>query len=262
MHPIATKALPKEINIDGMMRPAHSHFYLLCVLPDLNGLGSKPPVDRKELSSLVFESGGPTDIVQTLLLSDDLHQREAVLAGETDPGDADMSVLSLEQAKAEAPLPDFLIPEREEESDSAIRAIAVDPIWQNYFQYASGVARIASSQFLQAWVGFEVGIRNALAKARARALELDPGPYVVAEALGDPESSFENVLGDWMAASNPLEALEILDRARWDWVAEHERWYSFSDDEVAAYAVKLMLLHRWQRISAGHNKEKHSQTSS
>jgi hypothetical protein len=101
---------------------------------------------------------------------------------------------------------------------------------------------------LAAWVGFEVGLRNATAKARAEALELDPGNYMVTPELVDPEIRFDNILGDWIAASNPLDGFRVMDRARWNWLTENERWYSFSDDEVAAYTAKLMLLHRWHRI--------------
>ena len=50
--------------------------------------------------------------------------------------------------------------------------------------------------------------------------------------------------------ANLANALEALDRARWDWVTEREAWYSFSDDEVAAYAAKIIILHRWRRITA------------
>ena len=225
------------------------HFYLLCVLPDLKPLGSIPPVKKQELLAVVTESKGPVDVVRTLLLSDDLLQREAVLSGEIEPDQVDLAILSLPQAKDEQPLPYFLAPEQEDEIEGFINPIAVDRIWQRYFHHAAKIARFNRTRFLTAWVKFEVGLRNALAKARSEALELDPGPYLVAAELGDPDTPFGDILDEWVAASNPLTALEALDRVRWRWLIEHERWYSFSDDEVAAYTAKLMLLHRWHRIS-------------
>jgi hypothetical protein len=187
--------------------------------------------------------------VQALLLGDDLLQREAVLSGERQPDPADLAVFSLQQAKDEEPLPRFLKPEREDPGASSDNPIAVDPIWKNYFQYAIEIGRSAHSPFLQDWVRFEVGVRNALARLRAGALDLDPGPYMVAQELGHPEFPFESILADWTAAPNPLKALEALDRARWNWVTEREGWYSFRDDEVTAYTVKTILLHRWRRLT-------------
>jgi len=225
------------------------HFYLLCVLPDLKPLGSVPPINKQELLAVVTESGGPTDVVRVLLLSDDLLQREAVLAGEVEPDHADLAVLSLKDAKDEQSLPLFLEPEQEDDPEASRTLIAVDRVWRRYFHHAAKIARMTHTHFLATWAGFEVGLRNAMAKARAEALELDPGDYMVAPELADPEIPFDHIVAEWTAASNPLKGLKVLDRARWDWLTEHERWYSFSDDEVAAYTAKLMLLHRWHRTS-------------
>jgi hypothetical protein len=224
------------------------HFYLLCVLPDLKPFGSVPPISKPELLAVVTESGGPTDVVRALLLSDDLLQREAVLAGEVEMDQADPVVLSLKETNDEQSLPLFLEPEQEDEPEASGILIAVDRVWRRYFYHAAKIARMTHTHFLATWVGFEVGLRNATAKARAEALELDPAHYMVAPELADPEIRFDNILADWIAASNPLNGAKILDRVRWEWLTEHERWYSFSDDEIAAYTAKLMLLHRWHKI--------------
>jgi hypothetical protein len=225
------------------------NFYLLCVLPDLKLFGSVPPIAKQELLAVVTESGGPADVVRTLLLSDDLLQREAVLVGEVEPDQADLTIFSLQEANDERFLPVLWAPAQEDEPEDSRILIAADRIWRRYFNHAAEIARRTHTNFLAAWVGFEVGLRNAAAKARAEALELDPGNYVVAPELADPEIRFDNILGDWIAASNPLDGFRVMDRARWEWLTDHERWYSFSDDEIAAYTAKLMLLHRWYRIS-------------
>jgi hypothetical protein len=225
------------------------HFYLLCMLPGLGDWGSVPPVSKQNLLTVVTESEGPVDIVQALLLSEDLLQREAVLAGEREPGRADLAVLSLKQANDEEPLPLFLRTDRKEAGGSSDYPVAADSIWHNYFQHAFETGRLYRTPFLQAWVGFEVGMRNALTGIRAEALNLDPGPYMVAQELGDPEFPFESIVADWTAALNPLEAHKVLEKARWNWVTEHEGWYRFSNDEVAAYTVKTMILHRWREIA-------------
>ena len=223
-------------------------FFLLCVLPDFKSFGSVPPINKQELLAIVTESGGPADIVRALLLSDDLLQREAVLAGEVELDHAELAVLSLQEANDEHFLPVFLTPAQKDEPEDSRILIAGDRIWRRYFHHAARIARRTQTPFLTAWIGFEVGLRNATAKVRAEALELDPEHYTVAPELADPQIRFDNILADWIAASNTLNGLKVLDRARWDWLTEHERWYSFSDDEVSAYTAKLMLLHRWHRI--------------
>ena len=225
------------------------HFYLMCVLPVLESFGSIPPINKQDLLDIVTESDGPANVLKALLLSDDLLVREAVFAGEIEPDQADLTVLSLEQANNEQSLPPYLEPEPEDETEASGTPIAVDRIWRHYFHYAAKIARRTRTRFLAAWVGFEVGLRNALAGARAQALELDPEPYMVAPELAHPDISFDHIPAQWAAASNPIEALEVLDRVRWNWLTEHEQWYSFGDDEVAAYTAKLMLLHRWRRMS-------------
>lgn len=230
---------------------AKKHFYLLCILPGLDSLGNIPPVNKQELLSLVRESGGPVEVVQTMLLRDDLLQKEAVLSGQIEPEQAELAVLSLQQVKDEELMPDFMITEQGDEMETAVNPIPADRMWRRYFHHTAEVAQVARSPFLRAWAGFEVGLRNALAKTRAEALELKPGPYLVAPELGDTEFHFDDILISWTSASNPLEALEVLDRARWQWITEHEPWYHFNDNEVAAYTAKLMILHRSQRITAG-----------
>ena len=102
----------------------------------------------------------------------------------------------------------------------------------------------ASSQ----WCRHEVGLRNALAAARAKALQLEPGDYLVAAEMGQAERDFDAVISEWSGASNPLDGLKVLDNERWDWISYNDTWFSFSQDEVAAYAAKLMLQNRWQRL--------------
>jgi hypothetical protein len=160
-----------------------------------------------------------------------------------------MAILSLAGSEKEPRLPAFFIPpESQEQSEISGARSAVDLVWQRYFLHAKKVALGRNSRFLASWVGFEVGLRNALAAARAEALDLDPAAYRISPELGDPDISYDQALDDWSSRSNPLEALEGLDRARWNWLSGQEPWYSFSDDEVACYTAKLLLLHRWRRI--------------
>lgn len=178
-----------------------------------------------------------------MLVGDDLLQRQAVLAGEIDqPSPA---VLSIEQLTEQAPLPDYLaVPD-----DDRRPAAEDDLLWETYFRYVADVACSYRSRFLADWTGFEVGLRNAVAASRARLLELDAQSYLVATDLADDRTDFAAVVNEWSAAATPLAGLRVLDEARWAWLGEHDAWFTFRDDELAAYAVRVMLLTRWRRLS-------------
>lgn len=228
---------------------ARNHFYLLSRLPDAAPFGNKPPVGKQALLSLVRESDGPAELVETVLLCDDLIQREAVLCGEIKPEQADIAVLSLSGSETEPPLPSFLAPPETDSEAAENGAPSVDRIWDRYFYHAAKTAKKTRSRFLALWVAYEVGLRNVLATVRAEALKLDPAFYRVAQDLTDTDIAFDDALKAWSAASNPLEAYEALDKIRWRWISDQAPLYRFNDDEVTAYAAKLMLLIRWDRIS-------------
>ncbi len=221
--------------------------YLLSALPGVEALGSVPPMSKQDLLERVRASNGPVDSVECLLLGDDLIQHSALLAGEIQPNQAELAVLDLSSEGAGAALPKGLVWDSGEEGRASER-VAVDGLWSRYFQYAQNLATRVGSPFVRSWVGFEVGMRNALCIARAHALELDPTSYLVAPHLAQTEADYATALTAWSAASDPLDALEILDKCRWDWLQEYGRWYSFGADEIEAYTVQLILLHRWRRM--------------
>jgi len=226
---------------------AGQHYYLLSALPALGELGSAPPLMRQDFAEAVAEAGGPVAVIRAILLSDDLMQRQAVLAGELDAGDLDLAFLTPGEAQGEAPLPAELAAEEDGERPDTPRATQ-DAVWAAYFAHADEVARRTGSAFLRAWVGHEVALRNALAAERAKTLGLDPNDYVIAPALTDAEAELGDAVADWSAAETPLAGLRTLDQARWEWLRQREAWFSFGDGELAVYAARLVLLHRWRRL--------------
>ena len=229
------------------MNIVYRNDYLLSTLPALEPIGSIPPMSKSELLERIIDSNGPARSVEMILLSDDLIQYEAFLSEETDQDKIDLAVLSLEKAENEPVLPEFLLPE-EENQEKEDKRLAVDGLWSRYFRYAESVAKHNHSSFLKAWIGFEVGLRNALTAARSQVLELDPEAYLVTPELADTDMDYSNTISSWSSASTPLAALEVLDKIRWEWLEEHGNWYSSSDDEIEVYAAKLILLHHWRRI--------------
>lgn len=223
-----------------------THYFLITSLPPLGDLGSAPPLDARQLLEHVAEADGPRTLIEALFLGDDLVQREALLAGETEQ--VAPAVLSGRQLRDEEPLPAYLT---SPEGTPAELRVAADAVWSAYYHHAANVARERSSVFLARWVRFEVALRNGLAAARAKQLGLEVEPYLVAGDLGGDADDAAPVVNEWAAAAtgDPLAAARALDNARWTWLTENEQWFSFGDDELAAYAAKLMLLHRWHRLT-------------
>ncbi len=233
---------------------AGENYFLITALPSPPELGGAGAMTAGELIEHVGESTGPRSLIEAIFLADDLLQRDAFLAGELDQPTP--AVLVGEQVRDEAPLPEYLAAEV---GESQSGRIATDSLWSAYYRYAAGIAARTHSAFLAAWIAHEVGLRNALVEARAKALSLEPGDYLVAIDLGDPHEDFAAVVSEWSAAGDPLAGLRVLDTARWRWLDEHDAWFSFADDELAAYAARLMLLNRWRRLTAEQAPPKNSQ---
>jgi hypothetical protein len=215
--------------------------YLLSFLPGLDVLAQKPPMSPAEfldrLDSPTLRRGA-----EAIFLADDLLQRDAVLAG--DPAEPEPAVLNELQLTGEMPLPEE-ITARQEESPGSVEA---DALWVAYFRYAAALAETLHSPFLREWVRFEVGLRNALAEARADALGLESARYMVAEDLGDGPAGFAPTVAEWAQARNPMDAQRVLDRARWAWLDANDQYFTFANAELLAYAARLLLCRRWFRL--------------
>ena len=223
--------------------------YLLSSLTGLDTLGSASPVSKEGFLDRVVDARGPAETVEMVLLSDDLAQRESLLCGEIASDQTDFAVLAMGLGdNVTVPLPHYLRADDSAESTGNPR-VTVDALWARYFRHGLKVAIRCRSPFLKAWVGFEVGLRNALSMARAQSLDLDATAYLVAPELGCEQTDFSSVLTAWSAAPDPLAAMDALDKARWAWLEDKGQWYSFKADEIEAYAAKLILLQRWRRLA-------------
>ena len=219
---------------------AGRNYYMVTALPSLGQLGTTPPLTIASMLEHVAHRPIARVLVETLFLADDLLQRDAMLAGELEQ--AQPAVLTNPQLSDEQPLPAYLAaPEQ-----ATPRRVAADAVWADYFQHAADVAKRTGCRFLGKWVGFEVALRNALVAERAKALDLDVHEYLVEPQLA-AEADLATTINEWAAAPNPLAGMKVLDQARWRWLNDNDAWYSFVDDELAAYAARLMLLHRWDR---------------
>ena len=225
-----------------------ARYYYISTLPALSDLGTSPSMGLADLLEHVEENRTWREQLEGLVLLDDLLQREALLAGETD--DVEPSVLSFQQVRGEAPLPKALEASEDADELSAAdqpTALETDLLWDRYFRYVHALGRSRRSRFLVQWVRFEVTLRNALATARARRLGLDESGYLVAPDLAQSDEDLSLLLSEWEAAPTPLAGLRVVIRARWSWLDQHDAWFSFSVDELLAYAARVMLLKQWRR---------------
>jgi hypothetical protein len=217
-----------------------ANYYLLTSLPPLDEPGAPPPLSAAELRAHAAHSNA-APLVDVVLLADDLRQRQALLAGEL--SDVGGAVLTSGQISGEQPLPG---PLAVAEAPPRPR-LADDLLWEAYWRHAARVAQRHHSRFLGGWVRVEVALRNSLAVARAQALGESAEGREVAPELGGGEVVVQEGVTAWTGADDPLAGWRSLLLARWRWTTSEERRFSFSRDEVAAYAVKLLLLRDWHR---------------
>lgn len=221
------------------------YYYFATSLPSLPPLGERPPLTRAELRERAAGQEGLAAVVDAVLLQDDLLQRQSYLAGEIEA--VAPAVLTEEQARGEAPLPE---PLQAGEGESAGAAVGDDSVWGAYYRYVVDVAAASGCDFLRIWVGFEVALRNALVALRAKTLRLNAEDYRVAPELGDDAVADLRSLTDrWQQADNLLEAQRALDQGRMEWLAESGGWFGFAADEAAAYAAGLQIVARWDRLA-------------
>ena len=238
-------------------------YYYITSLPSLGVLGSKPPIDFAELREYLADVPSQRQLVDCLLLLDDLLQREAYLAKERQ--EVAPSVLTEKQVRGESPLPEFLLPTTSQEPDETLPAQSsssrhsapvdtpkkrcpADILWEAYFRHVLRVAQQSRCSFLTDWVHHEVALRNAMVSSRAKRLGLDETDYLVLADLANVDEALTPLVSDWENAPTPLAGYRALIRVRWDWLAENDRHFTFHNDELAAYALRLMLLEQWHRV--------------
>jgi hypothetical protein len=221
------------------------NYYALSSLPTLDPPGAPPPLSLVDLPERV-PPGRSRRLVSAVLLADDLQQREAWLAGELRTPEP--AVLTLAQLRGDQPLPGGVSAERAEDDAGLLPA---DALWGAYARHVAALARALRCSLLGEWIATEIALRNALAERRARALRLDPPRYLVAQEIEEGGLEEEAAVRAWVEAPDPLAALRALLLARWRWIGRRDRRFTFRDEEFLAYAVRLVILHRWRRAGAG-----------
>lgn len=217
--------------------------YFLTALPPLPEPGQPVGITVAELLERVADRPSARQRVETVLLMRDLSLWQQALSGSRPR--IEPVVLTPEQINGVAPLPDSLAGERAEAN--APRNV-VDAVWERYVRYVSDVARALQSTFLDEWIGFEVALRNAVATERSRILEIEAAPYLIAADLERADGDLTDVIANWLSTGDPLAGERAGDTWRLTWLDAHDAAFTFSDDEFAAYAARLVILERWENI--------------
>jgi len=230
------------------------NYYYLSYLPSIDRLGQPVEIDCSELLQLLTSGGVLTragKICRAIILSGDLMLRESIIAGQID--EAAPSTLTQKQVSGEEPLPEYIVGQDNRDKSGAL---LTDTVWAGYFTFAAQTASGTRSRFLQNWVRYEVSLRNAIAAKRAEILGLEASDYIVASELGGLDMSSEVSRWSEAKSKNPLEEQKALDLARWEWLEQNGRYFSFSDDEIASYSARLAVSGRWAKLELGNRKAK------
>jgi hypothetical protein len=104
---------------------------------------------------------------------------------------------------------------------------------------------------LRKFRNFETALRNELVRIRASRRRVDPAKYL--RPQDEDGIATNHVAINAYRAASPLESERMLDQARWRALDELTIGRYFDIDALVAYAVKLSILEKWERIEKGNS---------
>jgi hypothetical protein len=106
---------------------------------------------------------------------------------------------------------------------------------------------------LKAWIAFEVGLRNELAKVRASRRKIDPAGYL--RSGGSDDTRLYHIAMNSHRILPIVESEKFLDQARWNRLDELAFGHYFDLDALIVYALKLKILWRWEKFARADKQE-------
>lgn len=100
---------------------------------------------------------------------------------------------------------------------------------------------------LNCWYEFDTALRNELAKLRAVRKRVDPVKYLRRD--GYYQLSIVHLAMNAQRSPSLIEAEKMLDQGRWQMLEDLNFGHYFDIDSLIIYALKLLLLGRWERIN-------------
>lgn len=101
---------------------------------------------------------------------------------------------------------------------------------------------------LKKWRDFDTRLRNELVKVRAVHKHLDASKYL--RDYEYPDISLGHLALSVYRNPSILDGERMLDEARWRFLDELAFGHYFDLDFLIIYALKLLILERWEKISA------------
>jgi hypothetical protein len=221
------------------------YYRLLAMVPPLPEAPESPPLPLETLVELLYQDMAEADrpLAASLLGFLDCRNLEALLQGH-DVFDerAPLSRVALEE-KQDLPeyLAEFLAAH---ESGSISDEYPFDALWRAYFTHLVETADLARSTFLREWAGYEISLRDALARQRAEALG-EKGDMRVSGVPSDDGENHAALLSTLAEASNPMERERLLDTARLAKIESIAGIDPFSTDAALSYLAAILILDRW-----------------
>lgn len=106
---------------------------------------------------------------------------------------------------------------------------------------------------LKKWHEFERALKNELVKIRAGRKRVDPYKYLRHDGYPEPRL-YQAALQAYRNPS-PLDGEKALDQERWRFLDELSQGHYFDLDLLIIYALKLLILRKWDKVYAANGPE-------
>ena len=210
------------------------NYYLLSALPSLGELGAAPPLSYREFLITIKGNRRAHYFSEVLAIQNDLLLWSDAATGRP-AAEQPLVLASNDLGKL-----DFFrrfFPWRQEDPVTSC-------LHEEYYRAAHEAASRRGSRFISDWVRYEVGLLNSLGSVRAQRQAVEFTPRLTELQL---DEDYSPVVDAWRSAEHPSLAAAIVEAARWSWIAQNDDWFLFTDDELIAYAAKLLSLLRRQQ---------------
>ncbi|MFA5115083.1 MAG: hypothetical protein WC469_03340 [Candidatus Omnitrophota bacterium] len=107
---------------------------------------------------------------------------------------------------------------------------------------------VSLSPTLEKWRNFDTALRNELVKIRAVRRKQEPLGYL--RQTHYIEAGLAHLAAAAFRNPSTLEAERMLDEERWGFLEELSAGHYFDLDFLIAYAHKLLILQRWEKVRA------------
>lgn len=125
-----------------------------------------------------------------------------------------------------------------------------------------GYLRQSGNGFIEKWAALELNIRNYLTAKKCEEFSISKQTQLVGsgesvERLVEFQTLHKEVQIEWPLASvldktlendNLLKREIAIDQLKWDLIDEMNLFNYFSIEIILGYAIKLLILHRWNRV--------------